>query len=360
MRVGVLIGRFSPLHRGHEAVVRQMLAEQRAVLILLGSAYQAPNTRNPFSVDERIEMFRQAFTVEEQERIFFRGIRDYPYSDTRWQYAIQEAIETSKADIAKWSVEGSVIHWRISLYGFNKDETSYYLKMFPQFERVEHDPIQLEGKIFNATDVRRALLAGPYEQTYPDCSEEVQCFLSNWILGSKALWLRKEYEFEQNYQAPYLALPYPPIFQTVDNVVLWRGMVLMIQRRSRPGMGLWALPGGFLNVNETKRAAAKRELLEETHIEIFRQTQKGTTRVPMDPAWIQQVRSFDHPLRSQRGRTITEGYLWRIPDVLEVTHRADDDAAKSKFIPLNEILDNMCEITFEDHTAIIAEMCLRT
>jgi bifunctional NMN adenylyltransferase/nudix hydrolase len=360
MRVGVFIGRFSPLHKGHEAVVRQILAEQDAVIILLGSAYQAPNTRCPFNVHERIEMFHQAFTKEEFERMFFQGIRDYPYSDTRWQYAIQDAIENNKKNLRLWSKSGEENNFEITLYGFNKDDTSYYLKIFPQWNRIEISPVELGTKIYNATDVRKELLTGPLNQTYPDCSPGVNNYLNFWILDTKADWLRKEYKFEQNYQEPYRVLPYPPIFQTVDNIVLWRGMVLMIQRRHRPGMGLWALPGGFLNVNETKRAAAERELQEETHIEIFRHTKNGTTRVPMDSAWIQQVRSFDHPLRSQRGRTITEGYLWRIPDVLEVTHRADDDAAKSKFIPLNEILGNMSEIIFEDHSSIIAEMCLRT
>jgi bifunctional NMN adenylyltransferase/nudix hydrolase len=360
MNIGILIGRFSPLHLGHEAVVRKMLSEQHVVIILIGSSYQTPNTRSPFSINERIEMFESVFSEKEQDQLFFKGIKDYPYNETKWQYAIQEAVESFKPIIKEWPID-LYKKFNITLYGFNKDETSYYLQMFPQWNRIDHDPILLANQLYNATDVRKELYTSVTlgSCAKAECSQPIQTWLENWSLSEKAKWLRKEYEYEQNYKGQYLNLPYPPIFQTVDNIVFWRGLVLMIQRKHRPGMGLWALPGGFLNANETKRAGAERELLEETHIEIYRQTKNGSKRIPIDPTWIQQIRSFDYPLRSQRGRTITEGYLWRIPDNLEVTHKADDDAAKSKFIPLNTILNNMNEIIFEDHQAIIAEMCLR-
>lgn len=51
-------------------------------------------------------------------------------------------------------------------------------------------------------------------------------------------------------------------------VVLQPGGVLLIRRGKPPGMGNWALPGGAQEVGETAEAAARRELLEETGLEV--------------------------------------------------------------------------------------------
>ncbi|NCV82699.1 MAG: NUDIX domain-containing protein, partial [Actinobacteria bacterium] len=78
----------------------------------------------------------------------------------------------------------------------------------------------------------------------------------------------REREFIASYKKQYESLPYPPIFVTADAVVIQSGHVLMIKRRSEPGRGLWALPGGFVNANTDKSVedAAIRELREETGI----------------------------------------------------------------------------------------------
>ena len=350
MKLGVFIGRFSPLHLGHEKIIRQMLEEQEKVLILFGSSNLAQSTKNPFTFEERVAMLKLAFPLEwNTGRIHATPIGDFP-SDARWQYAIQEAVSVWHAST-------------VTLYGFNKDESSYYLNIFPQWNLKECEPLLSGEKIFNATSVRYSLFEAQSgnigEVGTKDCSSVVQDWLRLWSYSSIAEWLREEYKYEQHYLAPYKALPYPPIFQTVDNVVLWRGLVLMIQRKHRPGMGLWALPGGYLNVHETKKVGAIRELTEETSPTIFRPTKTGRVRIPVDSHWIVAQQSFDNPGRSQRGRIITEAFLWRIPDNLEVLHRAGDDAAKSKFIPLQKILDEMGSEIFEDHLSIIATMCFR-
>jgi ADP-ribose pyrophosphatase len=53
-------------------------------------------------------------------------------------------------------------------------------------------------------------------------------------------------------------------------IVVRDGRVLLIQRGREPGWGLWALPGGMVDLGETMRQAAAREALEETglHVEV--------------------------------------------------------------------------------------------
>jgi len=54
----------------------------------------------------------------------------------------------------------------------------------------------------------------------------------------------------------------------VGAVVITDGKVLLVQRGSAPGKGLWAIPGGAVEVGETLQAAAEREILEETGVVI--------------------------------------------------------------------------------------------
>ena len=85
---------------------------------------------------------------------------------------------------------------------------------------------------------------------------------------------------------------------TVDVVViaLLEGShkVLLVERRKPPFQGCWALPGGFVEPDETLEAAARRELHEETGAQ---------------PARLEQLHTFGDPGRDPRGWTISVAYL---------------------------------------------------
>jgi ADP-ribose pyrophosphatase YjhB (NUDIX family) len=51
-------------------------------------------------------------------------------------------------------------------------------------------------------------------------------------------------------------------------VVLRNDSVLLVRRGKPPNVGSWTLPGGAQEIGETAEAAARRELLEETGIEV--------------------------------------------------------------------------------------------
>lgn len=91
---------------------------------------------------------------------------------------------------------------------------------------------------------------------------------------------------------------YPRPSVTVDIVLLTdvfpHPKVLLIRRKTPPFKHLWALPGGFLEMDETLEESALRELNEETNISDVELTQVGT---------------FGHPDRDPRGRVITIAYV---------------------------------------------------
>ena len=127
---------------------------------------------------------------------------------------------------------------------------------------------------------------------------------------------------------------YPRPAVAADMVVLSRdGYVLLVRRKSEPFQGQWALPGGFMNIDERLADAAARELEEETGI-------TGLT--------LRQWRAFDEPGRDPRGRTISVVFLAQVDGRPEA--KGGDDAAEARWQPL----DRLPRLAF-DHDRILAE-----
>ncbi len=105
---------------------------------------------------------------------------------------------------------------------------------------------------------------------------------------------------------------------TVDIVIftLREGdlQVLLVKRKNPPFEGRWAIPGGFVEKDESLEDAAARELFEETHVE---------------GVHIEQLYTFGAPNRAPRGRTITVAYFALVPGELAV--QAGDDAAEAQW-----------------------------
>ena len=153
--------------------------------------------------------------------------------------------------------------------------------------------------------------------------------------------LRAEYQMIKKYKEAWKAAPFPPTFMTVDAVVVQSGHILLVKRGDMPGKGLWALPGGFLNQEETMLDGAIRELKEETKIKV---------PVPVLKGSIKGSKTFDAPNRSSRGRTITQAFFidLGVGDLPKV--KGSDDAEKAFWVPFNKVKQ---EKMFEDHFAII-------
>jgi 8-oxo-dGTP diphosphatase len=129
---------------------------------------------------------------------------------------------------------------------------------------------------------------------------------------------------------------YPRPAVTVDMVVLTREpepRVLLIRRKHDPFAGRWALPGGFIDLEETLEAGARRELREETGLEVDE---------------IEQLHTFGDPGRDPRGRTISVVYFAFVPQTTELV-RAADDAAEVSW----HSLDRLPALAF-DHDRILA------
>ena len=131
-------------------------------------------------------------------------------------------------------------------------------------------------------------------------------------------------------------MPKQNIAVTTDCVVFHNSSkqnlkILLVQRKNEPFKNDWALPGGFLEDEEPLEEGAKRELKEETGLQIFE---------------VHQLKAFGNPGRDPRGRTISIAFWGEVFSEEKV--EGNDDAKDAKWFDL----ENLPELAF-DHKQII-------
>jgi len=118
---------------------------------------------------------------------------------------------------------------------------------------------------------------------------------------------------------------YPRMALTVDAVVFrnnnGKREVLLIRRKHYPFEGMWALPGGFVDMEETCEEAIVRELMEETSL--------------YAPG-LQQLHTFSALGRDPRGRTVSVTFFGLV-DHLNSTVKGGDDASEAGWFPLDQL-----------------------
>ena len=326
----VLIGRFQPFHSAHLEIVKRATALCEQLIIITGSAAQPRTYKNPFTSAERAGMIKSA-TRGLNMQIYIEPNVDTIYNDQAWAVRIQGIV-------SKYAVLGT----KTGIIGHKKDDSSFYLDMFPQwgYENVELieflSAVDIRDLYFKR-DVNMKFIKGVVPETVFD-------FLEQFRTTADYEQIIREREFVANYKKQYASLPYPPIFSTADSVVICSGHVLMIKRRAEPGKGLWALPGGYVNANTDKSVedAAIRELREETLIKVPAPVLRGS---------IVRSKVFDAVDRSPRGRIITHAFHIQLPDGELPKVKGSDDAEKARWVPIAEVRSEEC---FEDHFEIIS------
>ena len=321
--LAVLVGRFQPFHNAHLALLQRALETAPQCIVVLGSAHQARTPKNPFTATERAEMIRLALTDAERARVRFLPVRDH-YDQARWLRVVRAGIEAICASDAAPAQQ-------VALVGHFKDATSEYLRGFPGWALVSAERQPGAG----GTALRDALFGGDPAQLDATLAALVDqappttlAFLRAWAALPFVAPLRTEWQMLRQYHDEWASAPYPPVFVTVDAVVQCAGHVLLIQRGRAPGLGLHAVPGGFIEQRETAYQSALRELTEETRLSLLADTMR---------AHLKASAVFDHPDRSLRGRTITHAFHFDLGERELPEVQADDDAQSAAWVPIVEL-----------------------
>lgn len=142
----VFVGRFQPLHRAHVEVLRRALSLADTVCVLIGSTDKPRTIKDPFSFDERRQMILSVLSEAERERVRIGAVQDSTYNDVDWLRWVQDAVAAEL---------GGTADRRIGLIGHEKDASSYYLRMFPQWPLVEVDA----SEDVSSTEIREQYFA---------------------------------------------------------------------------------------------------------------------------------------------------------------------------------------------------------
>ena len=135
---------------------------------------------------------------------------------------------------------------------------------------------------------------------------------------------------------------FPAFAVTVDVVILTMSEgtlhMLLVRRGEAPFEGMWAIPGGFKRPIETLDEAARRELVEETGVDV--------------PSLLTQFGAYGDPERDPRMNVVTVAYVAVLRDVGAVV--AGTDAADAALIPVSDVLNGSIALAF-DHLEIVRD-----
>lgn len=329
-KLGIYIGRFQPFHEGHLEVVEHMMKQFDDVLIVIGSSYQARDSKNPFTHAERASLINQCVFSGKNPTfpLIFMSVRDNP-SDKIWEQQIIFQINSQFPDYEK------------TLMCPRKDSaTSEYLDMF-DYCGWNKEEYEISHSI-SATDIRDDWFnSAVIHNVLP----QVGTFIKTWEEENPLEYdiLRHDYQYIQKSKDMWKNSPYPPIFTTADCIVHDDENVLLIQRAyGTYGAGLYAIPGGYVEENESIKKSAVRELFEETGIKIHENT-------------ISYLGYEDCPWRSLRGRIITHVFEAQVEKlVISETKHLQNETEVAKLILMNKIdIVLSPEKFFEDHYHIL-------
>lgn len=148
LNYGLLIGRFNPPHIGHISLINNAVQKCDKLLIIVGSDLCVRTNKNIFFSYERIEMLKLCFNSETLNKLIFDSISDCN-NNNLWTNNVKELVNFH------FLSTNNITDIQITLFGFEKDKSSYYLKLFPEYN------ISLLKESFNnglsSTDIRKQL-----------------------------------------------------------------------------------------------------------------------------------------------------------------------------------------------------------
>ncbi len=131
-----------------------------------------------------------------------------------------------------------------------------------------------------------------------------------------------------NYPHPYLTADLVLFSQASDRV-------LLVRRNGHPFLGRWAIPGGFVNPDESTLDAALRELAEETGV------------AQPDASAIREIGLFSKPGRDPRGWIVSDAFVSCVDERVTSVH-AGDDASDALWFSIEPAADGMLHLRHKE------------
>lgn len=333
-----------------KAIAASKEEDDGKVLVLVGSSNKQRAIKNPLTFVERRDILYTIFGGD----IVVRPLPDYDYQYDVWETNLHNVI----FEYANMHLKER--HFLPVFVSSDRGDDSEQRDFWKSGgDTLVVDPyICIDGSDISATKVRGILSKTAIGKVYEE--EDLQKMMP---LESRQFFdehqdihsvIVKEQEAIDNYNWiwEFNKTPYPVIFQATDAFVTdSNGDVLLIKRGGDFGNGQIAMAGGYLEHDLTLKENMKKELLEETNLDLSKH------RHLISGSW-----TCDAPLRSARGRMITTAFAIHLVDTTiedllksgEVV--AGDDASEVLKVPLFDIKSGHACL-YSDHAGIITKLC---
>jgi bifunctional NMN adenylyltransferase/nudix hydrolase len=163
--------------------MKQALSIADHLLICIGSRnINRRSYRNPWNWRERKEMIASSLKLSGavMHRVHITSIFDVPSDDEAWREQVHEAVERMHDKYIRDPFNTDEPDPKVTLIGYAKDESSYYLQLFPRFVYTQADiPKQLQS--LNATDIRRSIYMGSTATWGEEVPEGAREYLQQWL-----------------------------------------------------------------------------------------------------------------------------------------------------------------------------------
>lgn len=181
----IYMGRFQPFHEGHLHIVHLAFQYAPKLILILGSRQESRTFKNIWTAEEREIMIRSALNENMQRHVFFTAVDDQKNNDALWCRDIKSKVY----DICN---QNALNHHQLGLIGHHKDESSYYLNLFPEWQNIECDNYHN----ISATPLREAYLAG--EDEIPHLPAPISAYLQAFKASAAYQKLHHLYLKEQH------------------------------------------------------------------------------------------------------------------------------------------------------------------
>lgn len=316
--------RAHPLHYGHLHLIRHGLEQAGHVLVALADAHQARTPRTPFTLAERQAVLVQSLSDAERARVHIVPLRNHPTRAQR-ESSLQRHAQALLHTLG-WPDDSPV---RLLECAAHADDPQALQPVgWTRHTVPTGAPVRSEPLLDAWFDAAPAPTEPTWQALATDLPEASLAAMRALTASPIYLELADEWRMLRDYRQAWSSAPYPPVFVTVDTVITCGGRVLLIERGQAPGRGLLAVPGGFLDARDSTWQSALRELLEETGL---------CLSAPDAAARLRGQQVFDHPDRSQRGRTVTHAFHIDLGEQSVPRVEAADDARAAQWVALSEL-----------------------
>ena len=342
LNIAIMIGDFQPLTNKDVETIQHCLKAYDHTIIISTSTNRRISIKRPFGFEPVKAWINEIFSdASEQNSMTISTIKDFNYNKQKWVSQVQDLVFSifPRKDNIFYIVDSD----KKSIKENIKKIPNFFSDLFMPYPNQLHlsgpEIIEKWFKIEEVIDYVPLCVA-------KDLSS-FRCTPYYAIPGfSKSFsTLLDEYSYYSKEKSDFSNYPYPNAlkFYCADPVIVCNGSILLVQRAEDPGKDSWALPGGFVNADESAEDAMLRELVEETNLQVPSELLKTL---------IKSSHVFDNPNRNIGIPRVSNAFYIELfsesstfPEVLGM-----DDAKDAKWIPLSEVRHMPL---FDDHYDII-------